>query len=190
MYRSIEHSIRVCYSCSRYATACTPSCASVLSMASACPSCVCVCVCVCLVLLVVRYSPVLLYYRLPSVLCVYFVFCGIVARGYATAVVGVSFACVCSHWLISIEHPTSTMEIVHLLLHACTEAISVLLWVSVRYVCMASTCVGALRRQIRLDNSDLRVKGSGQSCSPVHCQSCSVCGRSHTYCRRPLTFNV
>ncbi|CAB1107887.1 unnamed protein product [Ectocarpus sp. CCAP 1310/34] len=54
------------------------------------------------------------------------------SRGYATAVVGVSFACVCSHWLISIEHPTSTMEIVHLLLHACTEAISVLLWVSVR----------------------------------------------------------
>ena len=53
-------------------------------------------------------------------------------RGYATAVVGVSFASVCSHWLISIEHPTSTMEAVHLLLHACTEAISVLLWVSVR----------------------------------------------------------
>ncbi|CAM9535849.1 unnamed protein product [Ectocarpus fasciculatus] len=57
---------------------------------------------------------------------------GGIKRGYATAVVGVSFACVCSHWLISIEHPTSTMEIVHLLLHACTEAISVLLWVSVR----------------------------------------------------------
>lgn len=55
-------------------------------------------------------------------------------RGYATAVVGVSFASVCSHWLISIEHPTSTIEAVHLLLHACTEAISVLLWVSVRYV--------------------------------------------------------
>ncbi len=53
-------------------------------------------------------------------------------RGYATACVGVSFASVCSHWLISIEHPTSTMEAVHLLLHACTEAISVLLWVSVR----------------------------------------------------------
>lgn len=55
-------------------------------------------------------------------------------REYATAVVGISFASVCSHWLISIEHPTSTMEIVHLLLHACTEAISVLLWVSVRCV--------------------------------------------------------
>ncbi|CAM9695876.1 unnamed protein product [Ascophyllum nodosum] len=57
---------------------------------------------------------------------------GFIKRGYATAVVGVSFASVCSHWLISIEHPTSTMEAVHLLLHACTEAISVLLWVSVR----------------------------------------------------------
>ncbi|CAM9664600.1 unnamed protein product [Laminaria digitata] len=57
---------------------------------------------------------------------------GGIKRGYATAVVGVSFASVCSHWLISIEHPTSTMEAVHLLLHACTEAISVLLWVSVR----------------------------------------------------------
>ncbi|CAM9740715.1 unnamed protein product, partial [Scytosiphon promiscuus] len=57
---------------------------------------------------------------------------GGIKRGYATAVVGVSFASVCSHWLISIEHPTSTMEAVHLLLHACTEAVSVLLWVSER----------------------------------------------------------
>ncbi|CAM9137217.1 unnamed protein product [Discosporangium mesarthrocarpum] len=55
---------------------------------------------------------------------------GIIDRGYSTAIVGVSFASVCSHWLISIEHPTSTIEVVHLLLHACTEAISALLWVS------------------------------------------------------------
>jgi hypothetical protein len=53
---------------------------------------------------------------------------GVVPRGLATAIVGVSFASVCFHWLICIEHPTSTFEVVHLLAHAAAELTSTLLW--------------------------------------------------------------
>jgi hypothetical protein len=49
-------------------------------------------------------------------------------RTRAHTQVGVSFSSVCFHWLISVEHPTSRLEVAHLLLHAAAELTSTLLW--------------------------------------------------------------
>ncbi len=54
---------------------------------------------------------------------------GRVDRYYATSMEGLSLACVCCHWLITIEQSTATVEVVHLLGHACAEFALTFLWV-------------------------------------------------------------
>ncbi|CAM9325903.1 unnamed protein product [Chrysoparadoxa australica] len=64
---------------------------------------------------------------------------GVLYWGYATIVSGFSVSCVCFHWLISIEHPTSTIERIHLMLHALSALVVLLLlldksmWVQAGY---------------------------------------------------------
>ncbi len=54
---------------------------------------------------------------------------GRVDRDYATSMEGLSLACVCCHWLITVEQSTTTVEVVHLLGHAFAEFVSTFLWV-------------------------------------------------------------
>ncbi len=54
---------------------------------------------------------------------------GWVDRDYATSMAGISLACVCCHWLITVEQSTTSIEVVHLLGHAFAEFISTFLWV-------------------------------------------------------------
>ncbi len=54
---------------------------------------------------------------------------GWVDRDYATSMAGISLACVCCHWLITVDQSTTPIEVVHLLGHAFAEFISTFLWV-------------------------------------------------------------
>ncbi len=52
-----------------------------------------------------------------------------VERDYAASMEGISLACVCCHWLITVEQQTAPIEVLHLLGHAFAEFTSIVFWI-------------------------------------------------------------